>query len=439
MTVEKASFIKAPYSAYHHREVPAEDAELTHVGPNTPCGEYLRRFWHPIAFSEELQDLPKKVKIMGEELVVFRDKSGRVGLLELHCSHRGSSLEFGVISDKGIRCCYHGWLFDVDGTILETPAEPDKSSFKNRLFHGAYPTLERNGLVFAYMGPPEKKPAFPVLDTYDLPGYRCLAKRRHVIPCNWLQVKENCMDPAHLSFLHTIVSGAQFTPEFGILPPIEFPATSCGMAYITPRRVGDNVWVRIADFIPPNIHQFPPVWEDGKQEKVMSRPYMTIWAVPVDDTTTINTGFMYIPNDMEVDEKRMHKLVESFGQTGDRSYEERQRQPGDYDAQTTQRAIAVHAMERLTTTDRGIIMLRKMIREGIRAVAAGADPHGVSMADTGPIRTYSQDTVIRAAFAGTPDADKQLLVQMGRKVLDGEYIKNPPASVTPQMLRNVGF
>ncbi|MGE0799077.1 MAG: Rieske 2Fe-2S domain-containing protein, partial [Lautropia sp.] len=302
----KASFIAAPYSAYHHREVPAEDAELTHVGPGTPCGEYMRRFWQPVAFSAELKDLPIKIRILGEDLVIFRDRRGRVGLLELHCAHRGTSLEFGLVSECGIRCCYHGWLFDVDGTVLETPGEPADSTFKNRLFQGAYPTHEHHGMVFAYLGPPDRKPAFPLLDTYDLPGYRCIAARRHHLPCNWLQVKENAMDPAHLAFLHTIVSGAQFTPEFGILPPFEFPQTSCGMAYVAPRRVGENIWVRIGDFLPPNIHQFPPVWEDGKNEKVMSRPYMTIWAVPVDDTNTINTGYLHLPKDMEVDEQRMH-------------------------------------------------------------------------------------------------------------------------------------
>jgi nitrite reductase/ring-hydroxylating ferredoxin subunit len=435
--VEKVIPPRAPYSGYFHREVPSEDVELTHVGPGTPCGEYMRRFWQPVAFSEELKDLPKKIRILGEDLVVFRDLSGRVGLLELHCSHRGASLEFGVLSERGIRCCYHGWLFDVDGTVLEAPGL--KSFAKDRSFHGAYPTLEYHGLVFAYMGPPDKKPEFPVLDTYNLPGYRCVAGRRHSFPCNWLQLKDNCMDPAHLAFLHTIVSGAQFTPEFGIIPPLEFPATSCGIAYVTPRRVEDNIWVRIADFIPPNIHQFPPVWENGKKEKIMSRPYMTLWAVPVDDTNTINTGFLYLPNDMEVDEKRLHVLKESFGQTGDRPYEERQRQPGDYDAQTTQRPIGVHALERLTSYDRGVVMLRNVVRDGIRAVAAGKEPAGVFRSEEMPIRTHSQDTVIRVPPAETPDADRQLLAEVGRKVLEGYYLKNPPEFVTPEMLHSVGF
>ena len=144
-----APFLKTRYGAYLHRDVPEEDAELTHVGPGTPCGEYMRRFWQPICFSDELKDLPLRVKILDEELVTFRDQRGNVGLLELHCPHRGTSLEFGLIETRGIRCCYHGWLFDTDGTIIETPGEPADSTLKDRLCHGSYPTHEQGGIVFA--------------------------------------------------------------------------------------------------------------------------------------------------------------------------------------------------------------------------------------------------------------------------------------------------
>src|SRR5947199_673924 len=161
----RAPFLKTRFGAYYHREIPEEDVELTHVGPGTPCGEYFRRFWQPICFSDELRDLPHRVKILGEELVAFRDQSGNVGLLELHCPHRGTSLEFGLIGAKGIRCCYHGWLFDVDGTILETPGEPAGNTLKDQLCHGAYPTHEAHGIVFAYMGPPEQMPPFPLYDS----------------------------------------------------------------------------------------------------------------------------------------------------------------------------------------------------------------------------------------------------------------------------------
>lgn len=203
----RAPFLDQRYGAYHHRFVPKEDEELTHVGPGSPCGEYLRRFWHPVASSAELQDLPIGVRIMGEELVVFRDRSGRVGLLELHCSHRGTSLEFGQIEAEGIRCCYHGWLYGVDGAILDTPGEPPESTLKERLCHGAYPVREYQGLVFAYMGPPDNVPEFPIYDTGNLLGYDRYSVTKHHWPCNWLQVKDNCMDPSHTAFLHTIEMG----------------------------------------------------------------------------------------------------------------------------------------------------------------------------------------------------------------------------------------
>jgi phenylpropionate dioxygenase-like ring-hydroxylating dioxygenase large terminal subunit len=183
----KAPFLKTRFGAYHHRGVPQEDAELTHVGPDTPCGEYMRRFWQPVCFSDELKDLPLRIKMFGEELVAFRDRSGAVGVLERHCPHRGASLEFGLVGDKGIRCCYHGWLFDTDGTILETPGEPADSTLKDKLCQGAYPVHEAHGLVFAYMGPPDEQPPFPIYDSLVRPGYRVIPGRKYFYPCNWLQ------------------------------------------------------------------------------------------------------------------------------------------------------------------------------------------------------------------------------------------------------------
>ena len=164
-------FLNIPHGGYLHRDVPAEDGEITHVGPGTPAGEWFRRFWQPVFVSDGLKDLPTAIRILGEDLVLFRDGSGQIGLLELHCSHRGTSLEFGQIEERGIRCCYHAWLYDVNRRILETPGEPPESILKDRLHHGAYPTHEYGGLVFAYMGPREKQPVFPIFDTYDVPGY----------------------------------------------------------------------------------------------------------------------------------------------------------------------------------------------------------------------------------------------------------------------------
>jgi nitrite reductase/ring-hydroxylating ferredoxin subunit len=409
----RMSFLNTAYSAYHHRGLPAEDAELTQVGPETPCGEYLRRFWHPIITSAEVQDLPRRLRIMGEDLVVFRDKTGAVGLLELYCSHRGTSLEFGLVCDKGLRCCYHGWLFDVDGKILETPGEPPDSTLKDRLYHGAYPVLEYSGLVFAYMGPPDKQPDFPIFDTYVLPGYELVAMPGYIWPCNWLQVKENSMDPAHLAFLHTLPGSTGFTADLAALGEWDYVETSAGMVYIDTRRQDDRVWVRVADFIPPNIHQFPPNADPMAQRTSINRPTATRWAVPIDDTHTMQIGFNRAP------EGRAVRRAAGFGQDGNRPYEERQRVPGDYDAQVSiHGGVARHGQEHLASTDRGITMLRNMIRRGIRAVQNGADPMSPSRQGGKIIPTYSQDRVVFGIPpAPTPEEDGQLLREIGRKVV----------------------
>jgi nitrite reductase/ring-hydroxylating ferredoxin subunit len=412
--VERAPFLGKAYSAYHHRERPAEDEELTCVGPGTPCGEYLRRFWQPIILSSELGELPRRVRILGEDLVVFRDKRGAIGLLELHCPHRGTSLEFGLIGEKGIRCCYHGWLFDVDGAILETPGEPADSTLKDRLFHGAYPVHEHVGLLFAYMGPPEKLPVFPLLDTFDLPGYKLMARAPTVWECNWLQVKENSMDPAHLAFLHTLPGSEGFTADLKELGEWDWMETPVGMVYMDTRREGDRVWVRVADFILPNIHQFPPNADPMAQRSSINRPLATTWAVPLDDTHTMQIGYYHAPGGREL------RRGAGFGQDGSRSYEERQRVPGDYDAQVSiHGGIARHGLEHLAATDRGVTMMRNMIRRGIRAVRNGENLDYRILRNGPAIPTYCHDRVISAiAPASTPQADRQLLRQFARNIVE---------------------
>jgi nitrite reductase/ring-hydroxylating ferredoxin subunit len=411
---ERAPFLNRAYSAYHHRERPAEDEELTRVGPGTPCGEYLRRFWQPIILSSELGELPRRVRILGEDLVVFRDKRGVIGFLELYCPHRGTSLEFGLIGEKGIRCCYHGWLFDVDGTILETPGEGADSTLKDRLFHGAYPVHEHMGLVFAYMGPPEKRPAFPHLDTYSLAGSKLIARAPTVWECNWLQIKENSMDPAHLAFLHTLPGSEGFTEDLKELGEWDWMETPIGMVYIDTRREGDRVWVRVADYILPNIHQFPPNADPMAQRNSINRPLATTWAVPLDDTHTMQIGYYHAPGGKEL------RRGAGFGQDGSRSYEERQRVPGDYDAQVSiHGGVARHGLEHLATTDRGVTMMRNMIRRGIRAVRNGEDLEYRILRNGTAIPTYCHDRVIPGvAPAPTPQGDRRLLREFARSIME---------------------
>ncbi len=420
MDREKKQAIREPYGLYHRGQVPREDAELTHVGRETPCGEYLRRFWQPVAMGSELGELPVAIRILGEDLVLFRDKSGRVGLLERHCCHRGTSLEYGIVEDRGIRCCYHSWKFDVDGRILETPGEPADSKIKEKTFQGAYPALEHAGLVFAYMGPPELKPEFPYYDAFDLPDDK-MVPYSLTYPCNWLQIIENVMDPAHGVFLHTRISFEHFAPAWGKLPVTEFQETPLGMIYITSRRVGDLVWVRMNDIILPNLAQAGAIWEAGDTSKAFTRAGLTRWTVPIDDTHSLMIGVRHF-NDGVNDPQGRHseagcgkEKVDFLGQTGERPYEERQRIPGDFDAQTSQRPIAIHALENLGTTDRGVSMLRRIIRKGIRAVAAGAGPDCVRGAPGETISTYCQDSVVRVPARADRD-DDTVLRDVGRAV-----------------------
>ena len=406
------------YSGYDQRDVPPDDVELTRVGPGTPCGEYLRRYWQPVAFERDLGDVPRRVRIMGEDLVVFRDRRGQVGLLHLHCPHRGTSLEFGIVSEQGIRCCYHGWRFDVDGRCLETPGEPATSRMRDRIWQGAYPTHSFSGLVFAYLGPPDRRPAFPIYDTFQMDGYRLAPAAGFELPCNWLQIKDNSMDPVHTSFLHALSSGYQFTEAFGQLAELEWQETPFGMIYIATRRVGDFIWVRVCDYLPPNVHQFTRELEDATEERVSWRPVITRWAVPNDDTHTTNFELAAIPVDWTLDADAIARP--GFGQSADRPYDERQRFPADYDAQSSQRPIAVHDLEHLGSTDRGVVMLRRIVRAGIRAVARGEDPFGVSRIDGGVIATHTQDTVLKIPAPPDPEADRQLLRATGRRVVAGE-------------------
>ena len=319
MPPKKAPFLTRPYSGYLHREVPDDDAELTRVGPGTPMGEYLRRFWQPLLLSEQITDLPVPITRFNEELVAFRDGDGRAGIVEAHCAHRGTSLEYGKVEQRGIRCCYHGWLYDIDGRILETPGEPETSTLKDRLCHGAYPAIEYGGLVFAYMGPPDETPEFPNFDIFSSPGYH-LEPGVHLKPtedgiipnlkpCNWLQVMDNLLDPVHEEFLHSTISGIQFVDKSGA--PIEelaingelaFVESPTGIITMDVRRVSpDTVWVRNIEFLWPNLGclgappTLPYEWGPDEQE-FHDLPTTLMWAVPVDDYNCVEIDFYLVPD-----------------------------------------------------------------------------------------------------------------------------------------------
>ena len=363
--------------------VPAGNSELTQVGFGTPMGEVLRRYWQPVCLSTDIEELPKRVKILGEDLVVFRDKRGRVGVLDAHCAHRGTSLEYGRIEEEGIRCCYHGWLYAADGRCLEQPGEPPASNFKNKVAQAAYPGREFGGLVFAFMGPPDKEPLLPRFDVLEQPGWELFAYRNMsrgvVAECNWLQIQENAMDPVHTAFLHSTISSRQFTDIYATLPQLDFEETEHGMKYIrTANLPSGRTFVRVQEAFTPNMRSVADNLTPDRPHS--ERATLIGWWVPVDDTHTI--GFhieSYDPKDKEkVTTFSRAKEGRTAGtQEKHRDYADTQRNPDDKEAQISQRPIAVHALERLGTTDRGVIMFRKLLRRALQDMSERRDPQNV--------------------------------------------------------------
>jgi phenylpropionate dioxygenase-like ring-hydroxylating dioxygenase large terminal subunit len=276
------------------------------------------------------------------------------------------------------------------------------------------------------MGPPDRQQSFPVYDSFVQPGYRLMPGQKYFYQCNWLQIMENAMDPAHTAFLHTIVSGSQFTEEFGVLPELEFVETPVGMMYIGTRRVGQNVWARMVEAVLPNLQQVAPVWETGHQEHAFSGPMVSRWIVPIDDTNTMLIELRRISETEGVTPAWWADRTGMVpGQLTTDSYEAGQRQPGDYEAQVSQRPIAVHALEHIGATDRGVMMFRNQTRRGIRAVQAGGDPTGLCRDAGAIIPTYCNDTVMCIPPDGDPAMDRRLVREAGRRLADG-YLKAPP-------------
>ncbi len=423
----------APYGGYHQTKTEAHDAEITHAGRGTPLGEYMRKFWHPVCLSEELTDVPKAIRILNEDLVAFRDRSGRVGVLNRHCSHRGTSLEFGIIQPKGIRCCYHGWVYDIDGTLLEMPAEPEDSKLYDTVCQGAYPAFEKHGLVFAYMGPPEEKPAFPDYDAYRYPEGNRLVAFSNIYPCNWLQVYENIMDHVHTAILHnnmTVESvdqgmkdGLNFPAAFQDIPVMDWEKTrnGHGITFIAGRRVDDEkIWVRMTEMIFPHLIQnanLMPTAHEVRHTTVC----MTRWHVPVDDTNCILFGWRHFNDKVDPgghgseDDCGYDKIDFLDGQV-ERPYEIGQRAPGDWDAICSQRSIAVHAMENPGTSDIGVYRCRRLLRELVRGTAPEDTTKPMSEDGSETLHSFGSDTTLHVPKLADKGEDRKLMKEMGRKV-----------------------
>jgi phenylpropionate dioxygenase-like ring-hydroxylating dioxygenase large terminal subunit len=366
----------------------ASKTELTDVGRGKPMGELLRRYWHPVGLSSDASDTPRKVRALGEDLVLFRDRQGRAGLLHARCCHRGTTLYYGKVEDDGIRCCYHGWKFDTQGHCLEQPCEPDGGSFKDKVRQPWYPVEERYGLIFAYMGPPEKKPV--------LPHYECLEKMDDgefveaddssiggggpaIIPCNWFQHYENVVDPFHVPVLHGSFSGPQFTNMMASIPEVKFEAKANGVAVRSVRPQDDGkVFYRVTEAIFPTLRVVP-----NPRVGQFARVESIGWVLPIDDTSFRIYVAGRVKEKGEIGRMRS-KFNGKFW--WDMTEEEHQKFPGDYEAQVGQGPVTIHSEEHLGQSDRGILMIRRLARQQLEEVAAGRDPVGVSFdADAPPI------------------------------------------------------
>ncbi|MCY4498830.1 MAG: Rieske 2Fe-2S domain-containing protein [Rhodospirillaceae bacterium] len=429
------------YGGFKKTAVLPEDAELTHTDPGTPMGNLMRRFWQPVCLSEELTDVPRAIRILGEDLVAFRDKSGQVGVLHRQCSHRGASLEYGIIQDTGIRCCYHGFQYNVDGTLMNVPGEPDGGERMSKtVAQGAYPAFERYGMVFAYMGDFDEMPKFPEWEFFHNYDDLEFASYSNIYPCNWLQVFDNIPDQMHTCQLHSptmrVISddddgsypSTAFNPVFAQIPVMEYASVrdDTAMVFSAGRRVGkDRVWVRLNDVILPNLTLHPHVSEEGAAARYFHRIYMARWYVPVDNENSIIFGIRMFGESIDPfgtgDKSECGYNRTDFldGQTGNRPREVAQRMPGDWDAVTSQRAIARHAMENPTKEDVGVYMNRKNLRRAVRNENPHMEQAAIHARANAGLRNnvYTNNTILDIPLQEGRD-DDELVREVCKKVLE---------------------
>jgi len=357
-----------------------ENQLLTSVGPGTPAGQLLRRYWHPIAPADELTDLkPKKrVRVLGEDLVLYRDGNGGYGLVSEHCSHRGASLYYGFVEEDGIRCAYHGWKYDACGKCIEQPFENPETGFKDKIQHPAYAVEKLAGLVFAYLGPPDKKPILPKWDLLVRKDGLKKIDVCEVLRCNWLQAMENSVDPTHTYYLHShtlkLKGSKDYVPfHYQQLSKIDFELViHPTWAGIQKRRnfAGDGETAEATHtLIFPNI-LFVPV----------RTGYAMHFRTPIDDVNTQVFQFRFSPtkdgSTPEQPEDPPSELITTKNSDGEFHLDHFASQ--DHMAWESQGALANRDREHLGESDRGIIMFRKLLSEQIAAAQNGADPIGIN-------------------------------------------------------------
>lgn len=387
-------------------------SNLAHVGRETPVGEWFRRYWLVVGTTKELRDIPIGVKVLSEELVLFRDLEGRIGLVGLHCPHRGSSLEYGDIETRGIRCPYHGWLFDVSGKCLEQPGEPKDSQYHKKIRHVSYPVREFGGLIFAYMGPDMDDPP-------PIPRYSPLVDhggQRYVEPTrfgdyNWFNFIENGVDPVHFSVLH------RSDPSDGTwrswffnrheIPYFDAVETAYGVKVISrkPGPTPDTEYVDEKSVALPSVMQIGDIEFTSFNKRASdlsegSHIEHIMFVTPNDDdhfmlyTVDYYTGW---------DPDFFRKLAETRPpppKDEKKDYDRRRYMPfrgsvrhEDIVTQGTQGSID-ERVEHLAASDRGVILLRKKILDAVKTVQEGGLPKGV------PTTLHADDVLKIDSFTG---------------------------------------
>ncbi|MFY9687120.1 MAG: aromatic ring-hydroxylating dioxygenase subunit alpha [Pseudolabrys sp.] len=380
---------------------------ITRTGAGTPAGALMRRYWQPAALVDELSgNRPvKPVRLFGEDLVIFKDDKGRYGLVGRRCPHRGTDLAYGRLENGGLRCAFHGWLFDVNGKCLETPAEPDDSNLCANVKQKSYPVVEKSGILFAYLGPGEP-PALPHFDCFIAPESHTFAFKG-MIACNWLQSLEVGIDPVHTSFLHRFFQDEDPSQAYGKLfrdtsrdsdmpmsrimreftrPRIEVEPTDFGFRLVTLRQISDaSTHVRITNLMFPNAFIIP-----------MSREMtITQWHVPIDDEKhywyAIFTSFGAPVNKDEMRRQRLalYQLPDytpNKNKNNDYGFDPHEQEHETYTgmgadinvhdqwACESMGAIQDRTNEHLGTSDKAISAYRKLLRQAIEQAGKGEKP-----------------------------------------------------------------
>ncbi len=370
-----------------------ENAQLTRVGSGTPMGELLRRYWQPLGAASEMTDRwTKRVRLLGEDLVLYRDRSGTFGLIGEFCPHRRASLAYGIPENDGIRCPYHGWKFDGAGACLEQPNEPDGSTFKDKTKLAGYPVRELGGLLWAYLGP-LPAPEIPRYDGFVVPGAIRMVGSA-VINCNWLQIMENSVDPVHTEWLHGKLY--EFIEEKNSGVKVAISKHHVKIAFdefergIIKRRLLEGQSENVSDWKDGHPVVFPTILAVGSGGGLWKQ-YVFQLRVPMDDEHTLHLWYhAYIPPEGAAVPQHLLDDVAFYDvpiRDARGEYMLQYIHVQDIMAWETQGPIADRTRESLGWSDSGITLFRKMLRRELKKVANGEDPMNV-------VRDPAQNAII---------------------------------------------